>query len=147
MTTLLSDERIAEIRAREQAATPGPWEVEGKSHMAFACIVSSSQYDPINDRQRRIVKMCGIASPAGEGSNNASFIANARQDVPDLLTEVTRLRSRVARLEGVLRSVEWEGDPHDQGTICPVCRQWWHGTGHDHAPDCELDAALRDADE
>lgn len=63
----------------------------------------------------------------------------------ELLAEVTRLRSRVARLEGVMREVEWTVDVQTERmfSFCP----WCHSYDKDHAPDCELDAALRDADE
>lgn len=63
---------LAEIKAREQAATPGPWKV-GISAM-------------ITDGN-------GHALFFGEGAKaNAEFIAHARADIPALIAEVERLR-------------------------------------------------------
>jgi hypothetical protein len=59
----MNDERLAEIRKREQAATPGPW----------------------------------WASPSDEGAD-AQFMAHARTDIPDLLSEVERLKVELLAL-------------------------------------------------
>lgn len=72
-------------------------------------------------------------------------IGEAVQTIAVLLDEVERLRTRVTRLEGVLRDVEWTADVETERmfAFCPRCRSY----DKDHAPDCELDAALRDAHE
>jgi hypothetical protein len=62
----------------------------------------------------------------------------------ELLDEVERLRSRVATLVGVLRSVEWINyidEPSDYQPWCPACGRM---ADEDHSPDCALDAALRE---
>lgn len=78
-----------------------------------------------------------VAAPDG-----GCCLEHARERIAELEAEATRLRSRVARLEGVLREVEWSGDTgDDRWNSCPYCE----GHQPDHAPDCALDAALRDA--
>ena len=64
----------------------------------------------------------------------------------DNLMRAQAAERRVVRLEGVLREVEWAArDADDDGKpieTCPACR-WWKTQGHH--PQCDLDAALRDA--
>lgn len=67
---------LAEIKARERAATPGPWKV-GISAM-------------ITDGN-------GHALFFGEGAKaNAEFIAHARADIPALIAEVEHSHSEIA---------------------------------------------------
>lgn len=63
---------LAEIKVREQAATPGPWE--------------SGQYGAVCTTNG--FKLCNV-----EGHNNAAFIAHARQDISALVAEVERLQA------------------------------------------------------
>ena len=92
---MLSDERLAEIRAREQAATRGPWtnpwEEEpstGKCQGIWGPYVEPVIGVEWHDGPRLAVLEA-----------DAAFIAASRQDVPDLLAEVERLRARVVVLE------------------------------------------------
>lgn len=85
MTTPLSDERLAEIRAREQAATLGPWKATRVYEITSHCLPDGHLI---------------IGEVDEDGTrNDATFIAAARQDVPDLLAEVERLRACVAELD------------------------------------------------
>lgn len=74
----MTDEQLAEIEARANAATPGPW-------------VQSQ-------RDTWMVYRDGGGTPevdVGGGydtKENANFIAHARSDVPALVAEVRRLR-------------------------------------------------------
>ena len=112
---MLTDERLAEIRARAEAATPGPWEHGAPSEMTFdemrheyAASLKATLDHFGGDYQNRVhgvylgdseVRVCitgiGRNSPA-----NAVFIASARQDIGDLLAEIERLRAEVQRLSG-----------------------------------------------
>ena len=97
----MTEERFAEIRARAEAATPGPWvdrlrDFEGvdgyglESHPTVeangktVCIFYEREIDDEND------------------DADAAFIAAAREDVPALLAEVERLRAKNARQEEVI---------------------------------------------
>ncbi|WP_143668323.1 hypothetical protein [Streptomyces sp. f150] len=90
-TTNLTPEREAEIRAREGAATPGPWMRD--------------------DDQRRLERF--VTNESGTldinfgylGNNNQAdteFVADARSAVPELLAEMDRLRARSEKLETAL---------------------------------------------
>jgi len=77
---------FAEIKAREQAATPGPWEY-------FDCaneIWSIAHKTVTNDDTV-------IGGTEGEGISinkpDAAFIAHARTDIPALIAEVERLQN------------------------------------------------------
>lgn len=81
------------IRARAEAATPGLW--HGPHDGEFGCVVQGDfgwvtpglgpEYDQDTD----------------QGQADAEFIAHARQDVPDLLAEVERLRQHSITLNSL----------------------------------------------
>ena len=73
--------RIEEIKARAEAATPGPWLVH-PHESAEGQLVVDEHYDNVAE--------CYVPE-------DATFIAHAREDIPYLLAEVERLR---AALEG-----------------------------------------------
>ena len=90
----MTDEELAGIEARCNAATAGPWEVSGRGFGYWAVICEYPH------------------SPAVDGCcsrENATFIAHARTDVSALLAEVRRLR-------GLVKAAYHEGafaaDPH-----------------------------------
>lgn len=83
MSEPLSEERLAEIADRVALATCGPWAVQG------------------------VMRNVEVACPGGGGvvadmnlevnaRHNGAFVANARQDVPDLLAEIARLKRALA---------------------------------------------------
>ncbi|MEU5838816.1 hypothetical protein ABZ820_34845 [Streptomyces diacarni] len=78
--TPMTPERVAEIAARVDAATPGPWRVDDDW-----AEIKAPDLDTIAD----------YWEPTRE-SGNGAFIANAREDVPALLAEVERLRAELA---------------------------------------------------
>lgn len=88
----MTDEQLAEIKARCEAATPGPW---------------------TNRRDRRVIRTTRYVSdviahveqqPYNDYVHfqNGDFIAHARTDIPALVAEVERLREalRGERAEG-----------------------------------------------
>ena len=107
-TRPMDAERLAEIRERAEAATPGPWEWDGFSEIdevgaerktlnpkdGFASRWLWSGNEPVvsewNTHCCEFAKGVGIASGVTP-SPDATFIAHARQDIPDLLAEVARL--------------------------------------------------------
>lgn len=78
-----SDEELAAIRARCEAATPGPWKsyVEGRDHTSGSSFIMTTGED---------IELSGATIA------DQDFIAHAREDVPRLLEEVQRLRSQLA---------------------------------------------------
>ena len=80
-TTDNDTRRLAEIRARVDAASPGPWQMDGVR-------VTASR-----------------ASGAVTGdlvAGNAAFVAHARDDIPYLLDLVAALDREIAELQGLL---------------------------------------------
>lgn len=94
----MTDERLAEIRARADAAMKGPWhwrkcyeligrhwaicnaESDARSAVATLPFISVDDFTP---------KDKWLADP------DTAFIAAARQDIPDLLDEVCELRDKI----------------------------------------------------
>jgi hypothetical protein len=85
--------RLAEIRQRLEAATPRPW------RLAIAC-------DEHGDDESLALVRAGYADIATATNANAAFIANAPDDIADLLAEVERLTA--AKPANVAR---WEAEP------------------------------------
>jgi len=100
MSGRLTDEELDEIKARCDAATPGPW-VEERDEDSLQAIVSGEE------------DVIGAWCDPGGGDfgpaisdEDASFIAHAREDIPALLAEVERLRKRVEWAEGHMRAAQ-----------------------------------------
>ena len=117
MTTPLSDERIAEMRTREQAATPGPWYPR---HRATDCTPDDDERSGLGlevDGPPEAMLRGQFARAA-----DAAFIAAARADVPDLLAEVERLRA-------ALEAAKPKRPDYGPGTIWthegPPPEVWW----------------------
>lgn len=93
---VMGGQRLAEIEARANAATPGPWSSEDGPR-----VLDSEGFESITVwvvRGLRTATLALIRHMAGtyasERDANAAFIAHARQDVPELVAEVKRLRRR-----------------------------------------------------
>lgn len=111
---------LAELRAKAEAATPGPWIVwngpEYEGGGADLCIGAGETW--LANMDHRIngqnpfgfpgwaqVSECDIASTSDEQAANAAFIAAADPTtLLALVDEVERLRARVAELE---EQVSW----------------------------------------
>ena len=79
----MTDDDLKQIAARCEIATAGPWRswVEGRDHTSGSSFISTSGED---------IEL--VATNVAD----QDFMAAARQDVPNLLAEVTRLRARLA---------------------------------------------------
>lgn len=91
----MTEDELAAIEARANAATPGPWKLWNGYDLAYPN-----------------VGICGVCRIGPEGSiagvrgaeqrdvlgssEDLEFIASARQDIPALIAEVRRLRDEVA---------------------------------------------------
>ena len=74
----MNDEQLQAIKARANAATPGPWECHNDD---FVVVLHDGVWHTIS---------------IPDTSPNAAFIAAARADVPALVAEVERLRAELA---------------------------------------------------
>lgn len=100
--------RIEEIEAREKAASPGPWIV---AHTKSGDVVrkksdyaDSDSLDVLQIEHGNGVWFCDDADDdcwqlREVWERDIEFAANAREDIPYLLSEVKRLRERVRGLE------------------------------------------------
>ena len=106
-------ERHAAVKARCDAATPGPWahmrqNKEGRD-------VSRGTVRPEADDMPALAECCSQTTKLGERGaydweSNAAFIAEARADLPDALAEIERLGNildRVAMADDSPRT--WSG--------------------------------------
>lgn len=101
----MDSDRLAAIRQRADAATPGPWSAADENELIGPQSTPSwyvSQMRPgyeamaghVDDRGRTDGWLRDVAqtfSSTHEFDHDAEFIAHTRQDVPDLLAEVDRL--------------------------------------------------------
>lgn len=80
----MKEQRLREIQFRCNAASPGPWVsyVEGRDHESGSNFIMSG---PEGNRGPDI-------ELSGASIADQDFIANARQDIPDLLMEIHRLK-------------------------------------------------------
>lgn len=86
----LTDERIAEIRAAEEKATPGPWvRHDTYTHHGIATHSPSTRAYLHSGREKRIA----YVSKTPDCAFDLDFIALSRTAVPELLAEIERLRA------------------------------------------------------
>lgn len=102
----LTDEELAAMKARADAATPGPWRTwRGDVGDRYEVIISQL----LGSNGREVMHLSG-----GFGHPNAddtAFIAHARDDVPRLIAEVERLRQE--KVDAA------KGYPNDLSTLPP----------------------------
>jgi hypothetical protein len=79
----LVEERLMQIEARLNAATPAPWQsfIEGRDH------TSGSNFIMTNSGKGEDIEMLGATAA------DQDFVAAAREDIPFLLAEVRRLQA------------------------------------------------------
>jgi hypothetical protein len=85
----ISEEDLTAIRARLDAAAPGPWRsmVEGRDH------TSGDNFIMIGEGANRSDDMHVYRDKTPADVADQDFIAHARQDIPRLLEEIDRLRA------------------------------------------------------
>lgn len=80
----LSDNELARIAARCNAASPGPWVsyVEGRDHTSGSSFIQTGT----PEQRGQDIELTGATV------EDQDFIASARQDIPRLIAEIHRLR-------------------------------------------------------
>lgn len=102
---------VAEVRARELAATPGPWwfdedDLVWRLHGVHAVLPTGLAWLPDQVINHQILKAPKQGTPYAEywpNEADAAFIVHARTDVPRLLAAV-EAALEVARVQDVLAS-------------------------------------------
>jgi hypothetical protein len=124
----LSADRLAEIREREQAATPGPWGTHydrGSDRVGYDVAAEITLSEDGLGCRRYIARLDEEPQDEAQTFSDAMFIARSRDDVPALLATLDRLTARVAELESVVerrgaRLVTLEIDAlHIRGALSP----------------------------
>lgn len=109
----MSEPDLEAIRARKDAATPGPWKrwddgVDNEVSARIGSIVEA----PGRTADGRVKRIASVTDWLGgpQQRADAEFIAHARTDIPDLLEAVDRLRSMVmdAQTEAQMQAAEVE---------------------------------------
>lgn len=135
MTTPLTPARLSEIRARAEAATPGPWDAEDLP-------MTEVEPCPRHDDGNYGIQFCGCKTDAQKESiaEDAAFIAAARQDVPDLLDELESAlaseRAKTAAAEATIARVLVIAETYEYTRLAVVLSA---------APTAAFDAALAEA--
>ena len=100
MTDPMTPERLAEIEARANAATEGPWEADGTEITQHW--TRPQPWVTVASNEVACMAYCYGGSGRGiERETDAEFIAHARTDVPALLVEVRRLQAAVERVRAL----------------------------------------------
>lgn len=116
----MNQDRISEIKARCETATPAPW-IYDKRIGCVAVYVGDRANCMEETDGRRIFyangkKRLKISDRENwewtvddKDCSNAEFIAHARQDIPDLLDEIERLRKDVRLRDFMIKDgLGWE---------------------------------------
>ena len=98
---------LAEIKAREQAATPGPWEEKTNRHPQC----NGEPWGWISGAAGNITWSGYV------GKTNADFIAHARTDISALVAEVERLQQEITQYQVPMLVIQEDWNP----SKCPRC--------------------------
>ena len=91
-------------------------------------------------RPSRDELLSAIERLRSQAQADKEMLAYRKNEVAAGIREAEALRTRNAALVAALRVVEWAGDA---GVACPLCDRI---PIEGHAPDCQLDKALRAAE-
>ena len=162
----MTDAELDAIRARADAATPGPWryvrDTDGYRDAGFFVepagdidfdwddyIVAACDTRTIVEEEGIDWEARGLPGNPGFGVmklNDADFIAHAREDIPALVAEIDRLRAENDQVRAMLKQLEWIPRreswflTYDRLRYCHICGGF---VAQGHAPDCKLAALLR----
>lgn len=103
----MTDDELAEIEARANAATPGPWEPYRRVTLGVVSVMSAAMFENRNGVDVDYV----VADARDESFANADFIASSRTDVPALIAEIRRLQHDNEKLQEALALMTIVGGP------------------------------------
>ena len=92
----MKPERIDEIRARAEAATPGPWVANAETRGNTIAVVLSDR-----PRDQYYIDPWPPGNCARHPLDDAKLIATMRQDIPALLDALEEARNGNERLQGM----------------------------------------------
>lgn len=119
---MLTDAELREMRARCEAATPGPW----KMHHRFVsakdtddeCAGLGWDFDPDCPTNPPEPMLRGVFARAAD----AHFLMSARTDMPRLIDEVERLREQVRMLREVLTHSSFAAQGQKESDVVEAVR-------------------------
>jgi hypothetical protein len=151
--TKLTDEDLRAIRARAEAATPGPWTVEHE--MKYDVNESTAYLSELHlvGKKETVKIYCGPGHAAPQ-VYDLVFLAHARADIPALLAHIRAQDAELARLRDALAALvstrdddgseTWFVKAPQGGVRCICCGEDFAYVGKfHHAPDCPIAAARR----
>ena len=100
------DPGVAAIREREQAATKGPWERDGKDTVVFGLHSVPAK------RLHSVTTLQDVSCTPEAMLADAEFIAHAREDIPRLLATTDDQAGEIAGLREHIADM-WNGYAHD----------------------------------
>lgn len=108
---------LESIRARAEAATPGPWYDNG-----YCGIFSDHKQEAFGIASIWHERLYGDI-PTDQGIADREFITQCRQDVPALCNEVEALRIRIRQLEGPLVPLTIYAEPIPPEPVAAITGQ------------------------
>ncbi len=131
----MMQKRIDEIRARESAATLGPWIfkpggfIETAKNVPLGKAYPPTQFIPYGDGYKCVAGRDGSEMP------NADFIAHAREDIPYLLDALAATMKRAEALERAVKEyapcLTCVRETPGNAETCGNCEYWTEGPGVD----------------
>lgn len=91
----MTDEQLAEIEARANAATAGPWGIERDPISGMWTVFDTDTKCGIIDKENSGCASDPCPDDVGFSRENAAFIAAAKSDIPALIAEVRRLKEEL----------------------------------------------------
>jgi hypothetical protein len=102
---MYNDQRIAEIEARCELATPGPWEWRYNSRNDYGVEAESLKGVITLEDIYLGYPECGEHLIMDIGTPDADFIAQSREDIPYLLSQLAERDKEIERLREAITSV------------------------------------------
>jgi hypothetical protein len=112
----LTADEIAAIKARSDAATPGPWTVIAEGYDGVGDLKMGPDGAEVVTLDLGGIAYCSDPYPRGDNcpSENMMFIAHAREDVPRLIAALEVVTAALAAAEAKLAAVAAEADAHEE---------------------------------